>query len=108
MKHQQRMVNHSTDFIRFILLSFLATSGSDNESTVRRRLGRVVESAQETDSSSVPPPQLPLFSGNTSSSDVFEQDDSKPKRTGSVASSIPRKLANDLAEVMATKAPLFD
>jgi hypothetical protein len=74
-----------------------ATSGSDNESAVRRRLGKVVESAQETDTG-FPPPQLPTASGNTSSSEIFEQDDSKLKRTTSVVSSIPRKLANDLSQ----------
>jgi len=41
-----------------------------------------------------------MASDNTSSSEIFENDDNKFKRTTSVASGIPRKLANDITQVI--------
>jgi hypothetical protein len=77
----------------------LVTSGSENESGARRpRLGKVVESRQENDNSSLTP-QSPI-AGSASAGVTLEQDDNslKPPSTP-IASSIPRKLANDLSQV---------
>ncbi|UJR26209.1 hypothetical protein I4U23_007552 [Adineta vaga] len=64
-----------------------ATSGSENESNAhRRRLVKVVESRHENDNS------------NLYQSTIIEQDDNVSKVTSSIASSIPRKLANDLSQ----------
>ncbi len=79
----------------------LATSGSDNESiTIRKRLGKVIESRQEVDNDYLTS-QLPTTPGNAYSAGTPEQDDStlKSPPSTSIASSIPRKLANDLSQV---------
>jgi len=98
MKHQQNKVNKLNFSFCFFLIhpsGLLATSGSDNETAAyRRRLGKVAESRSEMDNntltSALPAP------GNVYQPGTLEQDDNTSKP---IASSIPRKLANDLSQV---------
>ncbi|CAF4482870.1 unnamed protein product, partial [Rotaria sp. Silwood2] len=76
-----------------------ATSGSENESAVNRhRLGKVVESRHEVDHNYLTS-QSPITAGNIYTTTTLEQDDTILKSLPSTtfASSIPRKLANELS-----------
>jgi hypothetical protein len=97
--HQQNMVNTLNLSLPIHTDIFLATSGSDNESAAqRRRLGKLVESRQEIDNNYLTP-QSPI-PGSMSAASMLEQDDNSLKSPSTpVASSIPRKLANDLSQV---------
>jgi hypothetical protein len=92
------MVNKLNLSFCFFLIhpsALLATSGSDNETAAyRRRLGKVAESRLESDNNTLTSP-LPA-SGHVYQSGTLEQDDNTSKP---IASSIPRKLANDLSQV---------
>lgn len=96
MKHQQNKVNQLNLSFCFFLIhpsALSATSGSDNETAAyRRRLGKVAESRFEIDNNTLPSPA----SGNVYQPGTLEQDDNTSKP---IASSIPRKLANDLSQV---------
>ncbi|CAF0909770.1 unnamed protein product [Adineta steineri] len=74
-----------------------ATSGSDNETgSQRRRLKNLHETLQDIDGTNHTS-QTP-GSRNIYQSTIYEQDDNILKSPTSVASSIPRKLANDLSQ----------
>ncbi|CAF1103994.1 unnamed protein product [Adineta ricciae] len=63
-----------------------ATSGSDNESNAhQRRSNKTIESRNENNSS------------NLAQTAIIEQDENLSKSTTPIASSVPRKLANDLS-----------
>ncbi|CAF3548136.1 unnamed protein product [Rotaria sordida] len=75
-----------------------ATSGSENESAIQRRhLGKLDESRQETDNYFTSPSTSIVE--NNSTITILEHDDTilKSPPSTSIASSIPRKLANDLS-----------
>ncbi|CAF4576562.1 unnamed protein product [Rotaria sp. Silwood1] len=77
-----------------------ATSGSENESAVQRRhLGKLVESRHEVEHNYLTS-QLSLPVENTYTTAIVEHDDTmlKSPPSTSIASSIPRKLANDLSK----------
>ena len=88
-------------YFQFLFLFYLASSGSDDESTKRKpRLAKLVESRHENDNNNYSSLQSPP---TTTIRNVYspEQDDnsSKSSISPSIASSIPRKLANDITEV---------
>lgn len=87
--------------IFYLMFGFLVTSGSENESIAnRRRLGKVVESRNETEVNN-PASQLVLVVGHTVAPTILENEDRSLKSplSSSLSGNIPRKLANDIAQV---------
>ena len=91
------MISRSCISTRRCASLFLATSGSENDSTAhRRRLGKLVESRQEIEDNHLST-QLSITGTGT----ILEQGENGTWKSPSspIASSIPRKLTSDLSHV---------